>query len=329
MKIDRNTFIHYTFHSLSQDLSNNQKIFFCFCCAILSIASLGIAPVIYYFTLQNRVKKQENILKKESFVLEKIENIEKQAPFYKRDSIDNWCNQIESLIVEKFLTDQEKELIKNLLLKGKEKGWIDKESNVLDFKDTFLHRLAKLGIHLDFVDVLSEVGADFNHQESVFGNTPLLWAIANGKYPMAEKILSVGLKHRLNVNSKDGLQDNCALSLLIKKGIRNNDLETYKKLLLSLIIHSDLNTQDKEGNTALHLACRRRDWEVVNILLDYGADKDILNKNKQKPIEMIAGNFDQVLEEMGGEMVSTLDRNLFTKKTPKWVYERLLILNEA
>ena len=43
----------------------------------------------------------------------------------------------------------------------------------------------------------------------------------------------------------------------------------------------DINSTDKDGNTALHLACKYNKIDIVKVLLFYGADVNIINKSKK------------------------------------------------
>ena len=66
----------------------------------------------------------------------------------------------------------------------------------------------------------------------------------------------------------------------------NKFISRIIKLLLEYSNMLELNAQDNEKNTALHLACEDGNVEVVKLLLEAGANKEIKNKLDKTPIEM-------------------------------------------
>ena len=50
------------------------------------------------------------------------------------------------------------------------------------------------------------------------------------------------------------------------------------------------NKRDKAGNSPLHLACEANDGELAMILINAGADKDVLNNDKQTPLQLASQN---------------------------------------
>ncbi len=49
---------------------------------------------------------------------------------------------------------------------------------------------------------------------------------------------------------------------------------------------ANINLQDNDGNTALHLAAKENNLDAVRTLLSAGADVNIKNKKGQKPVQM-------------------------------------------
>lgn len=48
-----------------------------------------------------------------------------------------------------------------------------------------------------------------------------------------------------------------------------------------------------KGNTALHIAYARRDLKTIMLLESYGANREILNREGQKPADLLALTFKQ------------------------------------
>lgn len=302
MNINFSKHAYYTFHPFSKELKTPQKVAYTISNIFFTLGTLGIAPIVYS-RLSGKVKKikespvltaaLENVASLCSSQLnrEQLNRVEIEHENWVKESdnqlnvgllskeveieYQNWVKEVEAEIKSwrgrSGNADMQK--FKELILKGKDQGWMNKESNFLDFKNSFLHIIALRGEPLEAVDILAEVGANFNFKETRFGNTPLMWAIANGNYSMASHILKIGSLHKIDVNVKDQ-QGKIPLMLLIMKGIRSNSQEIHQKFLRKLIEKSDINSQDKYGNTALHMACLRRDWEVAKLLLENGADKN-------------------------------------------------------
>jgi 26S proteasome non-ATPase regulatory subunit 10 len=49
-----------------------------------------------------------------------------------------------------------------------------------------------------------------------------------------------------------------------------------------------VNTRDSVANTPLHLACEEGHGDTAVLLIEHGADPDILNKDSQTPIDLCA-----------------------------------------
>ena len=50
---------------------------------------------------------------------------------------------------------------------------------------------------------------------------------------------------------------------------------------------SDINVQDKKGNTALHVAVEKKNKDGVEFLVKHFARSDVLNHNKMAPLHLI------------------------------------------
>lgn len=65
--------------------------------------------------------------------------------------------------------------------------------------------------------------------------------------------------------------------------------------LLSAQTAEQLKAAAANGDTALHLAVRRKDIDMVRILVDYGTSVDIRNGEGQTPLHIAAAEGDEVL----------------------------------
>lgn len=138
---------------------------------------------------------------------------------------------------------------------------------------------------------LDHAQVDFNEQ-GMLGNTALIWAIANANNGTALSILEhAGKGSYLNIRGGSG---NTALHLLIAKGYENISregqfLECSNLTLIKKIIElgCEVNIANAMGNTPLHLACLRRDPEMIALLLKAKAKKDVLNRDGLSPKELL------------------------------------------
>nr|CAH7722319.1 unnamed protein product [Callosobruchus chinensis] len=65
--------------------------------------------------------------------------------------------------------------------------------------------------------------------------------------------------------------------------------------LLSTLTSEQLKAASANGDTALHLAVRRKDIDMVRILVDYGTSVDIRNGEGQTPLHIAAAEGDEIL----------------------------------
>lgn len=77
----------------------------------------------------------------------------------------------------------------------------------------------------------------------------------------------------------------CAKSRM-RQAVLAGDINTVEKILQS---HSDrANERDPSGDTLLHMATRKGDQQMVNVLLQYGADVEAKNDRDETPLEIAA-----------------------------------------
>lgn len=134
--------------------------------------------------------------------------------------------------------------------------------------------------HTDLVELLLKCGANVNAQDKN-NATPLHLASSRGWSPTARRFLDCGA----NPNAQDN-QGRTPLQLLLE---HSNDLNAclYLARLLLGYYGADVNIQDKNNVTALHLATNRWVLQVAQVLLEHGAQVNIKNDRDQTPLHLL------------------------------------------
>lgn len=140
--------------------------------------------------------------------------------------------------------------------------------------------LAKCGTPLDFVAILYEHKANFSYQElNYYGNTALIWAIANAHNEMALELIKYGNPQNFDIQDYD--RGNTALLLAVAKGYTTDSFEGQILKVSNLQVVNALlaaganpNLKDKKGMSPLEMAVIRRDVEMVKALLQRAAQLD-------------------------------------------------------
>lgn len=146
------------------------------------------------------------------------------------------------------------------------KGWINTKSNTF-IGGTIVHVLAKHRCPEQIIQLLVTLGADFDAQDR-FGNTPLLWAIANAENETAMAILT----HAAGLDLSKTGWGYAALHLAIAKGYTDKDsskrpLSVSNAQLVAKLLElgADVN-QVCNGLTPLMIACVRRDQAMIKAI---------------------------------------------------------------
>ena len=173
---------------------------------------------------------------------------------------------------------------------------------------TPLHFATQGDNKVDIVDLLLKNGA-YIHSKNKDGWTPLHFA-AKGKHHLdiVKKLLGAGTGEApLGKSEVEKENKNIDGQTPLLLAVASNNLEIVKSLLIT---GANIDSQDVEGNTALHLASRESNPmynEMVEFLIFCGADTSIQNSQGKQAIELaihddkkaIFNNFLQVGEEMG------------------------------
>ncbi len=304
----RNYIPNYLLNPLSKEISKVDRAICLIASIILGLLMGGLLHlgVAGYQWLVNKTKNQthnpaemdQQANNTGSYTLmkpfEKIQKITPKIP----DALQNSCNQVEwvknvELVIRKAkrrYTQEVKNEFEELLNQGMEVNTTDAERWI---GGTMLHSIAKHGKPLEFVKILNKHKIDFNLQDN-WENTALLWAIANGNNAMANEILD----YDQNLNLK-GL-GNTALHLAVAKGYKITTIDgqqlsisNFQLIEKMLKLGADPNLINNLGYTSLHLACIRRDPDMINALIKAGANIDTLSPDKKTCAELLKTPFDE------------------------------------
>jgi len=170
--------------------------------------------------------------------------------------------------------------------------------------------LAKRGSPIAFVKILADEGTDFNFQETYWGNTALIWAIANAHNSMANEIMNYPQNFNLQDKSVHG---NTALHLAVAKGYTTHtangkllQISNFQLVEKLLACGARPNIKNKDGFSPLQLAVIRRSPEMVKALLNAGATIDF-NKD-----ELLSYTYEQAKKIIDKQaVVAALDEIAF------------------
>jgi hypothetical protein len=107
-----------------------------------------------------------------------------------------------------------------------------------------------------------------------FGQTPIHKAIIDGQFEMVEALIHAGA----DLNALNSAKENVFLVALEKY-----DLPIFRLLQKNGNLKSFINSQNREGDTLLHLSVMGGDKELILELMKQGADPKIANSDNQTP----------------------------------------------
>ena len=126
--------------------------------------------------------------------------------------------------------------------------------------------------HADVVEVLIDAGADIE-TKNVDGRSPLHLASVSGPLTTVKMLVEAGA----DVRATDDYGDTCLISATY-----NGHTDTVRYLVC--LPEVDLNHQGSGNHTALHVAASRKHSEVVQVLIDAGADIETKNVDGNSPL---------------------------------------------
>lgn len=121
---------------------------------------------------------------------------------------------------------------------------------------------------LDIVNWLGRQGVSLN-QCTRDGLPPIVFTIIRSNFKMTHWLLSHGAKiHKYSLHLAIKIFDIHTIILLLRYG-------------------ADINIQDTDGNTVLHLAVYYKLADLIPFLLDHGANRDLKNNRGYTPEQLL------------------------------------------
>lgn len=186
---------------------------------------------------------------------------------------------------------------------------------------TLFHHLTRTDRYLEYIPCFRGLSFDPAIQD-LWGNTCLVWAIANAANGSARAILQL-FNRGPYLDVQCLLHANTALHLAVGKGYHDrsqdgailacSNLELVKQMIA---LGANLNLQNQDGNTPLHLAFLRRNKEMVAALIQGGADQTLRNQQGYTPRDLLRATYPQACQILQETVaVFTLDPEEFHKNT--------------
>ena len=147
-------------------------------------------------------------------------------------------------------------------------------------------------------EVLLENGADINAADKD-GNTPLILALYPNSTYVTNKHIEIAeslIKNGADVNAADKFGFTPLMSVAMNQWTNIEDKKYLIKLLLKY--EADINAVNKDGNTPLIYAIDQRDQDMVEFLLDNGADALDEENTKKNPLTEAQDYFVQAQPEV-------------------------------
>lgn len=146
-----------------------------------------------------------------------------------------------------------------------------------DWGNVMIELLLQQDIHLDGPEGQDELR-----------RSPLHWACATGKKPLAELLLKRPKRPRADVHAVDVREKTC-LHMAASHG-----REDIVEMLISY--GADVNAKSDGGWRPIHNACEKGSEKIVRILLDHSADVNAKLLNGATPLHLAAqGGFEDVV----------------------------------
>lgn len=175
--------------------------------------------------------------------------------------------------IKKAIEDQDLNLAKSLI---KETNFFNKDFRLLKYRNTnLLHLAAFFNIknNLDLIIKSNDINS-----ETKFGNTALTIAMQKNNLKIIQKLLY--LKNTLNINH---FGEN-KLTVL-HKAAQFNSIRSLSEIM-PYASSELINSQNKYGETALHIAAYKGYVEIIELLIKFNANIFLKNKTGMSPLEL-------------------------------------------
>ena len=218
-----------------------------------------------------------------------------------------------------FFTNADPDDVKHSLAQGAKADVVEKAQGL-----SYLSRAARYTKYPEVLDLMIEHGAQLGSTDHN-GNSALHWATKNKQ--IANDVVKTLLKHGadatvLNNRKTRPLEmaarnatDSDVLKTLLKHGQTMDSGDSIVSLFKTTIANTkhrkshiqalkemglDINAKDASGNTILHLNVRGKNWAssaLVTMLLENGADPELMNNEGKKPIDLATKRNVKILKE--------------------------------
>lgn len=226
------------------------------------------------------------------FVISNLGNMEILKLLINNKANINFKNQDGFTPVHTAVNNDKMEVVEELLKNGA-------DPNITNYKSISpLHTALSLIKNINILKLLLEYGAHVDHYDQ-HGNTPLVYACYMGNLEMVKLLVNKGadiecskgertpmetaVYHNYDEIVEYFIEKGAKISHgLIKVAIKNNYLNIIKIFLrVNDERKIDIN-KNHNGYTLLHLAVSKGNYEIVNKLLENGADPLIKNEGNNK-----------------------------------------------
>jgi len=178
-------------------------------------------------------------------------------------------------------------------------------------------------LDINYLNIIIEMlnnGALLSNQD-IYGNNILHHCLIENKLDMF--LFLKNYKNNKTIDNQINIKGCTPLHILLEK-FNNIDID-----LNNIIINTNINLQDNNGNTCMHLLCKNNLWlKVKNILIKKKIDLFIYNLNNETPLSYIKKeNYNEFID------IITLSYYNYLKKKPqqwisKWENECSTVIND-
>jgi ankyrin repeat protein len=176
--------------------------------------------------------------------------------------------------------------------------------NVTDMYECDMLHNAVTENKLPITKLLINHGIEINNKEPDYSNTPLAIACEFGFFDMAKLLIDNNADYKVKnvdhdtplliaLKNKSGQYYNI-INLLVNKGAKINRLDHAQTILIHLILEGrylaiedlvknknyDINKFNIYGESALHVACVLGNIDLVQLLIENGADVNLISKDQ-------------------------------------------------